>query len=374
MADNDGQERTEQATGKRVEKARDQGQIARSRELSTMLLVMGMAWALVVTGNGVVRGLMETMTGMFSLAASPEFPTLSLSQTFIGVLLDTLLDLAPLLAAAFVLSLVAPLAVGGWNWSFQAMGFKWERMSPLAGFGRLFSTHSLVELVKSWLKLMLFTMALLLVLWKYMDDIDGLQRMDGLQGFTAAMQLTSHSFFLLAALTVLIALIDVPWQLYSHAKRLRMTKQEIRDEAKESEGSPEVKGKIRRMQMEVAMRRMMEDVPKADVIVTNPTHYAVALRYDTKVSAAPILVAKGADEVAMHIIRIGTHHKVMTFAAPPLARAIYHSTKIGAEIPAGLYVAVARVLAYVLQLRSRPQGSQVVAPKDLPIPDELRRD
>jgi flagellar biosynthesis protein FlhB len=374
MADNDGQERTEQATGKRVEKARDQGQIARSRELSTMLLVMGMAWALVVTGNGIVRGLMETMTGMFSLAASPEFPTLSLSQTFIGVLLDTLLDLAPLLAAAFVLSLVAPLAVGGWNWSFQAMGFKWERMSPLAGFGRLFSTHSLVELAKSWLKLMLFTMALLLVLWKYMGEIDGLQRMDGLQGFTAAMQLTSHSFFLLAALTVLIALIDVPWQLYSHAKRLRMTKQEIRDEAKESEGSPEVKGKIRRMQMEVAMRRMMEDVPKADVIVTNPTHYAVALRYDTKVSAAPILVAKGADEVAMHIIRIGTHHKVMTFAAPPLARAIYHSTKIGAEIPAGLYVAVARVLAYVLQLRSRPQGSQVVAPKDLPIPDELRRD
>jgi flagellar biosynthetic protein FlhB len=140
------------------------------------------------------------------------------------------------------------------------------------------------------------------------------------------------------------------------------------------EGNPQVKGRIRSLQREAARRRMMSSVPKADVIVTNPTHYAVALRYDTKVSAVPIVVAKGTDEVAMHIIRIGTHYKVMTFAAPPLARAIFHSTKIGGEIPAGLYVAVARVLAYVLQLRARPEGRQVVAPKDLPIPDELRRD
>ena len=148
----------------------------------------------------------------------------------------------------------------------------------------------------------------------------------------------------------------------------------MRDEAKETEGSPEIKGKIRKLQLEVAARRMMEEVPKADVIVTNPTHYAVALRYDAKRSAAPIVVAKGADEIAMQFIRIGNHHSVMTFAAPPLARAIFHSTKVGAEIPAGLYIAVARVLAYVFQLRARPHGREHAPPKDLPIPEELRRD
>jgi flagellar biosynthetic protein FlhB len=153
-----------------------------------------------------------------------------------------------------------------------------------------------------------------------------------------------------------------------------MTKQEIREEHKETEGSPEVKGKIRRMQLEVAARRMMEEVPKADVIVTNPTHYAVALRYDAKKNAAPLVVAKGADEVAQQIIRIGAHHKVMTFSAPPLARAIFHSTKVGSEIPAGLYVAVARVMAYVFQLRAKPGSRDVQPPKDLPIPDDLRRD
>jgi flagellar biosynthetic protein FlhB len=245
--------------------------------------------------------------------------------------------MVPLFAAAFLLSVVAPVAVGGWNWSSKAIGFKFSRMNPIVGFGRMFSTNSLVELAKAWLKLLLFSLAIIMVLWKYMDQIVGLQNMDGRQSFTAALEMTARSFLLLAAITVLIAVIDVPWQIFSYARRMRMTKQEIRDEHKESEGSPEVKRKIRHLQMEVAMRRMMEDVPKADVIVTNPTHYAVALRYDTKVSAAPILVAKGADEVAMHIIRIGNHHKVTTFAAPPLARAIYYSTKIGAEIPAGLF-------------------------------------
>jgi flagellar biosynthetic protein FlhB len=374
MADNDAEDRTEQATGKRLGKAREQGQIPRSRELSTMLMVLGMALMMLMTGGTLINSLMQTMTTMFEMPAQPDFARRSIAETFVDVLVDTVGDMAPLFTAAFLLSFISPIAVGGWNWSTKAMGFNFSRMSPLSGFGRMFSMQSLVELAKSLLKLALFTLAVILVIWKYMHAIDTLQAMEGRDGLNAAAEMIARSFLLLAAITVLIAAIDVPWQLFSYARKMRMSKQEIRDEHKESEGSPEVKRKIRQMQMEVAMRRMMEDVPKADVIVTNPTHYAVALRYDTKVSAAPILVAKGADEVAMHIIRIGNHHKVTTFAAPPLARAIYYSTKIGAEIPAGLYVAVARVLAYVFQLRSRPEGSTLAVPTDLPIPTELRRD
>jgi len=374
MAERDGQERTEQATDKRLRDARSRGEIARSRELTTMLLLMGTGAVMLMTGERMGRGLTGTMKEMFTLSTREALSTMSLPEVFMGALGDALLSVLPLIAAAFAIALLAPAAIGGWAWSGEALGLKWERLDPLKGFGRMFSTNSLVELGKALLKLVLFTVVLLALLWNWAAEIVGLDHADARAGLLESLHLIARSFLVLAAVTIVIAMVDVPWQLYSHARRLRMTKQEIREEHKETEGSPEVKGKIRRMQLEIAARRMMEEVPKADVIVTNPTHYAVALRYDPKRNAAPLVVAKGADEVAQQIIRIGAHHKVMTFSAPPLARAIFHSTRVGSEIPAGLYVAVARVLAYVFQLRAKPGSRDVQPPADLPIPDELRRD
>ncbi len=374
MAERDGQERTEQATDKRLREARSRGEVARSRELTTMMILMGTGAVMLMTGERLGKGLTGTMKEMFSLSTREALSTMSLPEVFMGALGNSLMSIWPVLAAAFVIALCAPAAIGGWAWSGEALGMKWERLDPLKGFGRMFSSNSLVELGKALLKLVLFTVVLLAVLWSWAGDIVALERADARASLLASLHLIAKSFIVLAAITIVIAMVDVPWQLFSHARRLRMTKQEIREEHKETEGSPEVKGKIRRMQLEVAARRMMEEVPKADVIVTNPTHYAVALRYDAKKNTAPLVVAKGADEVAQQIMRIGAHHKVMTFSAPPLARAIFHSTKVGSEIPAGLYVAVARVMAYVFQLRAKPGSRDVQPPKDLPIPDDLRRD
>ncbi|MCG3203270.1 MAG: Flagellar biosynthetic protein FlhB [Gammaproteobacteria bacterium] len=374
MAEREGQERTEQATDKRLRDARSRGEIARSREFTTMMLLMGTGAIMLLAGGRMGSGLTGTMKEMFTLSTREALSTMSLPEVFMGALGDALMSVLPLIAAAFAIALLAPVAIGGWAWSSEALGMKWERLDPLRGFGRMFSANSLVELGKALLKLVLFTAVLLALLWNWAAQIVGLEHADARAGLLESLHLVSRSFLVLASVTIVIAMVDVPWQLYSHARRLRMTRQEVREEHKETEGSPEVKGKIRRMQLEVAARRMMEEVPKADVIVTNPTHYAVALRYDAKMNVAPLVVAKGADEVAQQIIRIGAHHRVTTFSAPPLARAIFHSTKVGSEIPAGLYVAVARVLAYVFQLRAIPGGREVRPPADLPIPDELRRD
>ncbi|MBS3805671.1 MAG: EscU/YscU/HrcU family type III secretion system export apparatus switch protein, partial [Oleiphilaceae bacterium] len=183
------------------------------------------------------------------------------------------------------------------------------------------------------------------------------------------------SFFLLACATIIIAAIDVPFQIFSHQKKLRMTKQEVKDEFKDSEGKPEVKGRIRQLQREMAQRRMMEDVPGADVVITNPTHYAVALKYDQNSMSAPVVVAKGGDETAFKIMEIARANKVDILRTPPLTRAVYHNTKVGGEIPDGLYMAIAQVLAYLFQLRRfrQGQGERPGMPK-FPIPSDLRRD
>lgn len=184
-------------------------------------------------------------------------------------------------------------------------------------------------------------------------------------------------FLAICASLILIALIDVPFQKWNHTRQLRMTKQELKDENKETEGSPEVKGRIRRMQIQLSQQRMMQDVPKADVIITNPTHYAVALRYDQTKAGAPVVLAKGADLIAQQIRMVGDHHEVPIISAPPLTRAVYYSTEIGEEIPSGLYIAVAQILAFVFQLRRyKNQGGNKpnLNTEDLPIPDEFRRD
>ncbi len=375
MADErDGQERTEQATPRRLEEARRQGQVARSRELTTTMLLLASGAAVILAGDGVGRGLAATMQRLFSLPTGDLLADPSLPDLLLQAMMMSLVDLTPLLIVTAVVAVVVPVAVGGWVWSGEALSLKWERLDPIAGLRRMFGLQGFAELARSVAKLTLISVVLAGLLWHSVDELMLLERMEAQAGLTQALRLTGRCFLILAAATIVIALIDVPWQIQAHARRLRMSKQEVREELKETEGRPEIRARIRNLQQEAATHRSIEEVSKADVIVTDPTHYAVALRYQPQQMAAPRVVAKGIDEGAQRILAVGAHHRVSTFSAPPLARALYYHTKTGGEIPAGLHVAVARVLAYVFKLKASPERTGVRPPGELSIPEGLRRD
>lgn len=375
MADDDkGQERTEQATPKRLQEARDKGQIPRSRELNTMTLMLAASGSLLFLGGGIVDGLLSLLRHTLRIERSRVFDTHAIPHFLYENVMSTLVILAPFLALMAAAALLAPLALGGWSFSPQAMGFKFEKLDPIKGFGKIFSARGLVELLKSLAKFLVLALVTALLLWHKADLFLGLGNEPLRPALQHVASLLGWSFLYLSLALILIAAVDVPFQLWDNARQLKMTRQEVRDEMKETDGRPEVKQQIRRMQREMAQRRMMEEVPKADVIVTNPTHYAVALRYDQNKMRAPRVVAKGADLIALNIRAKGHEHRIPILSAPPLARALFHSTELNKEIPAGLYLAVAQVLAYIYQLRSRggqPAGEPLV---DLPIPDELKRD
>jgi len=273
-------------------------------------------------------------------------------------------------------ALLGPLGVGGWIFSTKALAPKMNRLNPFSGLKRMFSANSLVELLKSWAKVLVVGLVAWLVLNAYFEDAMLLQHKDTEPAVRGAVHIIIWSVIFLCLSTAVIAIIDVPWQIYSHTKKLRMTMQEIKDEYKESEGRPEVKGRIRQLQREVSQRRMMADVPTADVVITNPTHFAVALKYESDMMRAPTLVAKGSDQVAMKIREIAKENNVPQMQAPPLARALYTHGKIGEEIPEGLYVAVAQVLAYIYQmdLYVKGRGPKPERKPDMPIPRDLRVD
>ena len=254
------------------------------------------------------------------------------------------------------------------------MAPKLSKLNPLKGMKRVFSVKGLIELLKALGKFVLIGGVTALILWWTLEDFIRLSSMDMEQAIIELGALIGWSFVLIASTLTVIAFIDVPFQLWNHKRELRMTKQEVREEMKETEGRPEVKGRIRSLQREIAMRRMMEEVPKADVIVTNPTHYAVALRYDQGSMRAPKVVAKGKDLIAANIRNVAKEHKVPMVESPMLARAIYFHTDVGEFIPAGLYLAVAKLLAYIFQLRvyRTDGGLKPQEPKDLPVPEELQ--
>ena len=364
----DAQERTEQATAKRQDEARERGQIARSRELTTVFVLFGGAAALHVSGARLLDGLAAIMRASLALTHADIFAGTPIPQRLLAVLVDGLLAVAPILALGFIVALVAPLALGGWNFTLSAAAPKFERLDPLRGLARLLGTHGLLEMVKALAKFAVILTFAVLALRAKQPALLALAHGSLAGGLAASAALLFDIFLLVSAATVMIAAVDVPLQLWQHGKQLRMSRQELRDETRESEGSPELKGRVRSLQQETARRRMMQDVPKADVIITNPEHYAVALRFDPKTMRAPLLVAKGVEDIARNIRELAAAHAITVLSAPPLARAIYHTTKINREIPAGLYVAVARVLAYVFQLRA---GATLTPPANLPIPDEF---
>ncbi|MFA7095480.1 MAG: flagellar biosynthesis protein FlhB [Gammaproteobacteria bacterium] len=372
MAEESGQERTERATGKRLREAREKGQIPRSRELNNMVMMLAASGGLVLLGQGMLQSLQGILRQAFQVERDSLFDPVAMLQSFGHLFGDALMLLAPFLLLMIVAAVIGPLAIGGWSFSAQALTLKWERLNPVKGLGKIFSWRGLVELGKALAKFAVVATVAVTLLWNLASELLGLGFEPYERAFDHAVSLFVKAFIILSASLVLIAAVDVPFQLWDYARQLRMTRQEVKDEFKETEGRPEVKSRIRRLQRELAQRRMMEEVPKADVVITNPTHYAVALRYDQDKMKAPRVVAKGSDLVAARIRAVASEHRVPIFSAPPLARAIYFSTEIGREIPAGLYVAVAQVLAYVYQLKTwAPGGARPEPPADLPVPEEF---
>lgn len=352
MAENDVADRTERATPKRLEDARRRGQLPRSPELGAAAVTMATAAALLALGSGIVGRMAEMMRRGLSLGGARLPDEGAAIAAFQGQMLDALLGVAPVLGLVFVAALVAPLALGGWNFSAEALGLKFERIDPLAGIGRMFSVRSVVELAKSLAKFAGVGFVAVAVLWTQTDEILQLSRQAIVPAMAQSLRLAAQALLAMAGALVVIAAIDVPYQIWQHGRQLRMTREEVRQEHRESEGSPEVKGRIRQAQQALARRRMMAEVSTATVVVTNPTHYAVALRYDERRDGAPVLVAKGADEVAARIREIAADNGVPLVSAPPLARVLFRNVDLGVQIPAALYVAVAQVLTYVLHLKA----------------------
>jgi len=373
--DDNSQEKTEEATPRRLEKAKEDGQTARSKELATMAVLLAGAGGMLVFGASLGASLEAIMRDSFVIERSAIFDMRHMSVQLIESSKEAAWALSPILLLLLIAAIFGSIGIGGLLISGKAVAPKLNRMDPFKGLGRMFSLRSLIELVKAIAKVGLVMVLAILILDLRTEDLLSIAEEPVVPAMEHVLWTIAWSFFLLACATIIIAAIDVPFQIYDHQKKLRMTKQEVKDEYKDTEGKPEVKGKIRQLQREMAQRRMMQDVPTADVVITNPTHYAVAMKYDQKAMAAPIVVAKGADEVAFKIMEIARENKVEILRTPPLTRAVYHNTDIGEEIPDGLYMAIAQVLAYVFQLRQFRKGR---GPKpgmpDFPIPSDLRRD
>ena len=369
-----GQERTEQPTERRLQEARKKGQVPRSRELNTMLSLMLAAIALLVLGGNISRNIMNISVEGFSVSRELIFDPSQLPYQFMHMASQALLALLPFLAVMLVAVFAGPLMMGGWSFSLETIAFKSEKLNPIKGLARIFSLKGLVELAKALAKFLLLLGAAILIFFSIDQQLLSLASMNPKAAGVEAVTVLVQVLLILSATTILIVALDVPFELWNHSKQLRMTKQEVRDEMKETDGNPQVKQRIRTMQRQLAEGRMMEDVKTADVVITNPTHYAVALQYLDRPGSAPRLVAKGKDLTALRIRAIATEHDIPLFEAPPLARALYRSTEIGHEIPHVLYMAVARVLAYVFQLKNAGPTDYVPKPDDLDIPLEALGD
>ena len=372
-----GQEKTEQPTPKRLSDAREKGQVPRSKEFTTVIVLIASAVAMLFLGERIIRSIAQVMADSMTFSRKEIFNPIEMAHHFISSLETVAFDLGSFLAVTFLAAIIAPASTGGWNFSTKAMAVKPEKLDPLKGMKRIFGPQGLVELAKALGKFLLVGTIATLILWNLRDQllILGMQEVE--VAMTDLGYLVVWGFLAISSSLILIALIDVPFQHWNHNRQLKMTKQEVKDESKDTEGNPEVKGRIRRLQIELSQQRMMQDIPQADVVITNPTHYAVALKYDQTSTGAPLVVAKGADLVAQQIRMVGDANDVPILEAPPLTRAIYYSTEIGDEIPSGLYIAVAQVLAFVFQLRrynTRGGNKPQLDVEGLDIPDELKRD
>lgn len=373
MAEESDLEKTEPATPKKIEKAREDGQVARSPELTTFMVLLGATGGFWLMGSSMMSQLSAVIkNGMQmerELAYDPHLMLLRLAQQGF----DALLAVLPFFLLLVVVALAAPMLLSGWLFSTKAIQPDFKRINPLSGLGRMFSKRSLIELVKALGKALVIGGVAALLMWHQRDAILSLLSQPLDTGIEHMGNLLWLSFFIIVGSMILIVGIDVPFQIWQHAEQLKMTKEEVRKEMKETEGDPYMKAHIRSLQREAARRRMMAEIPKADVIVTNPTHYAVALRYQGDAMRAPKVVAKGSQLLAGRIRELAQQHQIPIMEAPPLARALYHHTELGDEIPESLYTAVAEVLAYVFQLRRYREhgGDMPQLPQAIAVPGEL---
>jgi flagellar biosynthetic protein FlhB len=372
MAQDSDLERSEAPSQRRLDKAREDGQVARSRELSTFLVCVGTAIFFSAYGSDLVEQMRRNMRLALSISRADAFEPAAMGQRLEIFSLQALGDLTPLFVVLCVLAVLSALAIGGWMFSATAFMPNPSRLNALAGLKRMVSTRGLIELAKSIAKTVVLGALGAWLLWDARSALLRFSTSDLAGGLAIMGGLLARALFWMCAGLALIAGGDVPVQLIRHNSELKMTRQEVRDEQRDSDGNPQVRQRIRQMQRAMARRRMMAAVPKADVVVVNPTHFAVALSY-SKSMRAPKVVAKGGDEIARRIRELAEEHRVPILEAPPLARALFRHTDIGQEIPAALYEAVALVMAYIFQLRryKTQGGAYPLVPGSLPVPSEL---
>ncbi|CAI8926697.1 flagellar biosynthesis protein FlhB [Pseudomonas sp. IT-P176] len=372
-----GQDKTEEPTDKKKKDAREKGEIARSKELNTLAVMLAGAGGLLVYGGGLALDLLDIMRLNFSLPREVLLSPGAMGQYLLHSGKIAIIAVQPVLITLLLAALIGPISLGGWLFAGSSLAPKFSRMNPANGLKRMFSSTAVIELLKALAKFLLILFVALTVLKSDIDDLLRIAHEPLEQAIIHSVQLVGWSTLWMACGLILIAAVDVPVQLYQSHKKLLMTKQEIRDEHKDQEGRPEVKQRIRQLQHDMSQRRMMAAIPDADVVITNPTHYAVALKYDPDKGGAPMLVAKGSDFLALKIREIAVSNNVLLLESPALARSIYYSTEMDQEIPGGLYLAVAQVLAYVYQIRQyrAGKGKRPEPFKDeVPIPPDLRRD
>ena len=368
MAEDSDLERTEPASARKLDQAREQGNVPRSRELATLAVLLASVGVIAVIGLFMFRGLSRVMQDTLSFDAGDVASPAMMGRNLMDAGMDGMLLFLPMAVAVVVAAVAANVLISGWVFSTKAFEFDFAKLNPITGLGRLFSWNSLAELVKALMKGGLIAGVAGWMIWHQREGILGL----AVEPLDAAMahfgQITLLTFLAAAAAFGVIVLLDVPFQIWQYHRGLRMTKQEIRQESKEMEGDPQIKARIRSLQREAARRRMMQAVPKADVVVTNPMHFAVALKYEEKTMAAPLVVAKGSQLVAERIKELARENRVPIVEAPPLARALHRHGEVGDVIPAALFTAVAQVLAYVYQLN---QSMNPVLPETWDVPPKL---
>lgn len=372
MAEDSDAEKTEDASPRKLEKAREEGDIPRSREVATFAVLMTAGAGLWITGGSLVGRLESALASGLTLDREQVYNPAVLLERITNDVGGVLLACLPLAFAIMLVALAAPMLIGGFNFSSKAFMPNFMKLNPISGIGNMVSTNSLIELLKAIAKTLVVGAVAWIVIRSETDAVLGLavEPLGTSSGHLG--DLLARTFLYIVGALGVIALIDGPYQIWHYNNKHKMTRQEMIQESKESDGNPQIKGKIRQMQRQMARNRMMQNVPTADVVVTNPTHYAVALKYTDGQAGAPRVVAKGVDEVAAKIRELARENKVALLEAPALARALYKHTEIDDEIPETLYSAVAEVLAYVFQVRNYKAGGRYPdRPTTLAVPPEM---
>ena len=374
MADND--DKTEQPTGKKISDARNKGQVPRSKEAGTFFVLIGGVLSIWAFSSLLGSGLRQIIMNSFSLTRDQIYSVDEFRRIFVQNILSIGIPIIGIALCVFVLAIIGNIMIGGYNFSKEALKPKFNKLNPVTGIGRIFSLNSIIELVKGIFKVVFIASFCYFALSGRIHEVMGLSYIDPHAGIKRAISLLFQFMVIVVCAMIPIIMIDVPYQKWHYLKQLRMSKQEVKDEYKDTEGNPQIKGKIKQLQFQMAARRMMQDVPTADVVVTNPTHFAVAIKYDPDGETAPLVVAKGVDEIAEKIKEIARESDVPVIPIPPLARTLYYTTDLNKEIPRGLFKAVASLLAWVMGMKAFKEGKTNQRPRDLdknlPIPEELR--